>query len=114
MDRPFSGLVIVRGTLAGPTEKAVYQPLLWTGPRRVGMLFYSLARHARRVFGHRASSVIRPSHLSVSTPHQNLPEWFVHGERLLWPTLALARSAVGQRKGGDLTLDLFPSVPPSI
>ena len=34
------------------------QPLLWTGPRRVGTLFYSLARPARRVAGHRASSVI--------------------------------------------------------
>ena len=29
------------------------QPLLWTGPRRVRMLFYSSARFARRVAGHR-------------------------------------------------------------
>ena len=35
------------------------QPLLWTGPRRVGMLFYSSARLARRLAGHRASSVMR-------------------------------------------------------
>ena len=35
------------------------QPLLWTGPRRVRTLFYSLARLARRVAGHRASSVIQ-------------------------------------------------------
>ena len=33
------------------------QPLLWTGPRRVRMLSYSSARPARRVAGHRASSV---------------------------------------------------------
>ncbi len=38
------------------------QPLLWTGPRRVGMLSYSSASPARRVAGHRASSVI---HLNV-------------------------------------------------
>ena len=34
------------------------QQLLWTGPRRVCMIFYSLARPARRVAGHRASSVM--------------------------------------------------------
>ena len=38
------------------------QPLLWTGPRRVRMLFYSLAQPARRVAGHRASSVMSPHH----------------------------------------------------
>jgi hypothetical protein len=43
------------------------QPLLWTGPRRVGTLFYSLARPARRVAGHRASSVIRRSNLRFYT-----------------------------------------------
>jgi hypothetical protein len=35
-------------------------PLLWTGPGRVGMLFYSLNLHARRVAGHRTSSVMPP------------------------------------------------------
>ena len=41
------------------------QPLLWTGPRRGGMLFYSLGLHARRVAGHRASSVIGQGGLKV-------------------------------------------------
>jgi hypothetical protein len=82
--------------------------MLWTAPRRVESWSLVQCPPARRVGRHRLSSVIRPSHLGMSTPPHSLPEWFVHGERLLWPTLALARSAVGQRKGGDLTLDVIP------
>jgi hypothetical protein len=37
------------------------QPLQWTGPRRGCTLFYSSASLARRVAGHRASSVIEPT-----------------------------------------------------
>jgi hypothetical protein len=42
------------------------QPLLWTGPRRGCALFYFLARPARRVAGHRASSVMLHKKQSVS------------------------------------------------
>jgi hypothetical protein len=52
------------GTLPPEPEAMMsIQPLLWTGPRRGYMLFYSFGQHARRVAGHRASSVSvrRPS-----------------------------------------------------
>jgi hypothetical protein len=43
---------------AHPNEAMIsIQPLLWTGPRRVGTLSYSSAGHATRGAGHRAASV---------------------------------------------------------
>jgi hypothetical protein len=53
MDR--RGRIVTRRH-TGPLDN---QPMLWTGPRRVGMPFYSSARSARRVAGQRTSSVIK-------------------------------------------------------
>ena len=50
------------GLIPGHTGRTHNQPLLWTGPRRVRMLSYSSARLARRVAGHRASSVMCHQH----------------------------------------------------
>jgi hypothetical protein len=60
---------------AGPADN---QPLLWTGPRRGVTFFYSLARPARRVAGHRASSVIQPEATLPESDPIVVPELSVH------------------------------------
>ncbi len=52
--------------------------LLWTGPRRGCMLFYSSAHFARRVAGHRSSSVMPHDPLDYASNKPVVP-WRLRG-----------------------------------
>ena len=71
------------------------QPLLWTGPRRVGMLFYSLARPARRVAGHRAVIRYAPHGRPARRAKANAPP--TSARAVGAPALCAVRSAHGLR-----------------
>jgi len=78
----FLGLRSTAPVSLGSPHPGHNQPLLWTGPRRVGMLSYSLACPARRVAGHRASSVMQQEDPSADPPSENV--WRFLGTPARW------------------------------
>lgn len=71
----------------------IIETLRWAGPRRVGALFYSLGRRARRVAGHTAPPVILPM------PNRPLTRQRVIAElsQIIGLPLTAARRAAGMR-----------------